>query len=93
MNKELPPQGTCRETGPSAVFTTPQERLRGTTESPVSDIPTPAVIDKREVIVVLRLAEAYVGAAIAQGTLVNCAMPPEVALDRISDLRKRMEMI
>lgn len=66
---KLPPQGTCRETGPSAV------------------------IDKREVVVVLRLAEAYVGAAIAQGTLVNCAMPPEVALARISDLRKRMETV
>lgn len=43
----------------------------------------------RWVLWALDWSEKYVGAAIAQGTLAQCAIPPEKALERISEIRKQ----
>lgn len=46
--------------------------------------------DLRDTIAVLRLAESFVGAAIAQGALVDCAMYPQTALKMVSDMREKL---
>jgi len=52
---------------------------------------TATTVDRREIIQVLRLAEAMMGAAVAQGTLTQCVTDPQAALERIMDVRKRIE--
>lgn len=84
MSEELPPQGTCLETGPSAVICLQDLRDSASTYS------EEAVLGLRHVVRALEWASAYIGKGIAEGVYSGTAVPAERALAIIEEVKVRL---